>query len=223
MLLESIYSGSVSAESYLLSLLTALGLGLVSALVFKYRNSHASQSMVSTLALLPVAVQTVILLVNGNLGVGVAVAGAFSLVRFRSIPGSAREIAALFIAMVVGLAMGTGHLLVAAAFTGFMALATLILAWLRFGDPGDEIRELKITIPETMDFDNVFDKLLSEYTRDWKLMRVRTTHMGSLYELSYRVALKPDVSIWSFMDKLRIHNSNLSIILGRNLTRAEEL
>ena len=165
MLLNNIFSGSLTLENYLLSLLLSLALGFLIALVFMYRN-RTSRSMVTTLVLLPAAVQTVILLVNGNLGIGIAVAGAFSLVRFRSIPGSAREIAALFIAMTVGLAAGTGYLLAAALFAILMSLAMLLLAALRFGEPKEGIRELKITVPEGLDYETIFDDLLGKYTKE---------------------------------------------------------
>lgn len=222
MSLENIFAGGVTAGNYLLSLLAALALGLVTALVFTYRNK-ASQSMMSTLVLLPAAVHTVILLVNGNLGIGVAVAGAFSLVRFRSIPGSARDIAALFIAMVIGLAAGTGSLPAAAAFTLVMGAAVMLLARTRFGEAKDNSRELKIVIPENLDYENLFDAVLTQYTQSWSLQKVRTTNMGSLYELTYRVALREGASTRSFLDSLRLKNGNLNITLGRNLTQKEEL
>lgn len=221
MLLNSIFSSSLTLEAYLFSLLTSLALGFVIALVFMYRN-RTSRSMVTTLVLLPAAVQTVILLVNGNLGIGIAVAGAFSLVRFRSLPGSAREIAALFIAMTVGLAAGTGYLLAAALFAILMSLAMLLLAGLRFGEPNEGIRELKITVPEGLDYETLFDDLLAKYTNESELTRVRTTNMGSLYELTYRVSMANN-STRDFLDNLRTRNGNLSISLSRGFAIKEEL
>ena len=220
MLLSNIFSGSLTLENYLLSLLASLALGFLIALVFMYRN-RTSRSMVTTLVLLPAAVQTVILLVNGNLGIGIAVAGAFSLVRFRSIPGSAREIAALFIAMTVGLAAGTGYLLAAVLFTILMSLAMLLLAKLRFGEPKEGIRELKITVPEGLDYETIFDDLLGKYTKDNELTRVRTTNMGSLYELTYRVTMT-NSSTREFLDNLRTRNGNLNITLSRGFVPKEE-
>lgn len=220
MLLSNIFSGSLTLENYLLSLLLSLALGFLIALVFMYRN-RTSRSMVTTLVLLPAAVQTVILLVNGNLGIGIAVAGAFSLVRFRSIPGSAREIAALFIAMTVGLAAGTGYLLAAALFAILMSLAMLLLAKLRFGEPKEGIRELKITVPEGLDYETIFDDLLGKYTKDNELTRVRTTNMGSLFELTYRVTMASN-STRDFLDNLRTRNGNLNITLSRGFAPKEE-
>lgn len=220
MLLNNIFSGSLTLENYLLSLLLSLALGFLIALVFMYRN-RTSRSMVTTLVLLPAAVQTVILLVNGNLGIGIAVAGAFSLVRFRSIPGSAREIAALFIAMTVGLAAGTGYLLAAVLFAILMSLAMLLLAKLRFGEPKEGIRELKITVPEGLDYETIFDDLLGKYTKESELTRVRTTNMGSLYELTYRVTMA-NSSTREFLDNLRTRNGNLNITLSRGFVPKEE-
>ena len=220
MLLNNIFSGSLTLENYLLSLLLSLASGFLIALVFMYRN-RTSRSMVTTLVLLPAAVQTVILLVNGNLGIGIAVAGAFSLVRFRSIPGSAREIAALFIAMTVGLAAGTGYLLAAVLFTILMSLAMLLLAKLRFGEPKEGIRELKITVPEGLDYETIFDDLLGKYTKESELTRVRTTNMGSLFELTYRVTMASN-STRDFLDNLRTRNGNLNITLSRGFAPKEE-
>ncbi len=221
MLLNSIFSERLTLEGYLISLAAALALGAVTALAFTYRNRTTS-SMVTTLVLLPAAVQTVILLVNGNLGVGIAVAGAFSLVRFRSAPGSARDISALFIAMAIGLALGTGYLLAAAVFTVLMGFATLLLARLRLGEAQDGIRELKITVPENLDYETLFDDLLSRYTRESELTRVRTTNMGTLYELTYRVLMSGDHTR-EFLDNLRIRNGNLTVSLSRGFSPKEEL
>lgn len=221
MSLSSIFSGGLTLQGYLISLAASLALGLVTALVFMYRN-RASRSMVATLVLLPAAVQTVILLVNGNLGIGIAVAGAFSLVRFRSVPGSAREISALFIAMAIGLATGTGYLAAAALFAAVMGLTMLLLTRLRFGETREPLRELKITVPENLDYETLFDDLLARFTKAHELTRVRTTNMGSLYELTYQVVLRADATR-EFLDSLRVRNGNLNISLSRGFAPKEEL
>ncbi len=222
MSLKSIFGSVPTLEAYLLSLLASLAMGLAAALAFMYRN-RASRSMVTTLVLLPAAVQTVILLVNGNLGVGIAVAGAFSLVRFRSVPGSAREISALFIAMAIGLAAGTGYLLAAALFTLMMGLAMLLLTRLRFGEPREGARELKVTVPENLDYETLFDDLLAKYAENSELTRVKTSNMGSLYELSYRLTLRKGISSREFLDGIRVRNGNLNISLSRGFAPREEL
>ena len=222
MSLNSMFNETITLEFYLLCLAPSLGMGLVTALVFMYRNK-TSQSMVTTLVLLPAAVHTVILLVNGNLGIGMQVAGAFSLVRFRSVPGSAREISALFVAMTIGLATGTGYLIAAVIFTLLMGLSSLLLTRLRFGEPKEGIKELRITVPETLDYETLFDDLMAQFTIDNELFRVRTSNMGSLYELTYRITLRNRVSTREFLDDLRTRNGNLTISLSRGFTPKEEL
>lgn len=220
--LHSLFSDGLTVEGFLLCSLVSLALGLLTSLVYRYRNP-LSASMATTLVLLPLSVQTVIFLVNGNLGVGVAVAGAFSLVRFRSAPGSAREISALFIAMGIGLATGTGYLLVATLFALVAAASALLMARLSFGQPVKGQQELKITIPETLDSEHLFDDLLSAYTRHSELVQTRTTNLGSLYELTYLITLNPDASVKDFLDALRTRNGNLNIRLGRCPGTKEEL
>lgn len=222
MLLHSVFADGLTLEGFLLCALLSLLLGLSTSLTYRYR-SRTSASMAMTLVLLPLSVQTVIFLVNGNLGVGVAVAGAFSLVRFRSVPGSAREISAIFIAMAIGLATGTGYLLVAALFALTAGGTILVLTMFSYGLSNDGQQELKITIPETLDFDHLFDDLLAQYTTQSELVLTRTTNLGSLYELTYLVNLKPDTSIQLFLDALRTLNGNLNIRLGRNPSMKEEL
>ncbi len=222
MLLESILSDGVTLGGYLICAGTALALGLVSALLYQYKNQSSRSFMVS-LALLPVIVQTVILLVNGNLGIGVAVAGAFSLVRFRSVPGTAREITMLFMAMAIGLAAGTGCIYIAILFTVAFSAVYLFLTGIKFGEPKQLRQELKITIPESLDYTGLFDDLMNHYAKEHTLLRVRTTNMGSLFELTYQVVLRPDTNSKQMIDDIRTRNGNLNITLGRGLTSKEEL
>lgn len=198
----------------LICLASSLVLGVVVALIYMYRNTY-SKSFVVTLSLLPAMVQTVILLVNGNLGVGVAVMGTFSLVRFRSVPGSAREISAIFFAMAVGLACGMGFVVYAAVFTIIIGLATILYMTLKFGENGGSRRTLKIVIPEDLDYSDIFDDLFREYTSKSELESVRTTNLGSLYELKYNIALKDVKKEKELLDKLRQRNGNLNIICSR--------
>ena len=157
----------------------------------------------------------VVMLVNGSVGVGVAVAGAFSLVRFRSVPGTAREIGVLFLAMAIGLATGMGYVALAALFFVVIAGMMLLLTALHFGERAAAERILRVTIPENLDYDGLFDDLLDEYTTGWTLDRVKTTHMGTLYELQYRITLRDKQVPKPFLDALRCCNGNLSIICGR--------
>ena len=187
----------------------------------RLRNT-TTKGFLTTLALLPAIVQMVIMLVNGNLGTGVAVMGAFSLIRFRSVPGTAREICSIFLSMAVGLATGTGYLAAAVLFTLILELAGLFCTLLRFGASGQE-KSLKITIPEDLDYTDVFDDLLETYTSKWELIQVRTAEMGSLYKLQYRVVLRNPAQEKKFIDDLRCRNGNLEISCGRIVTPREEL
>jgi hypothetical protein len=187
-----------------------------------YRSTY-NKGFVVTVALLPAVVQLVIMLVNGNLGVGLAVMGAFTLVRFRSIPGSSRDITAIFLSMAVGLATGMGFLGIAALFVVVMGAATLIYTRIPFGEPADTHRQLRITVPETLNFAGEFDDILKRYTTTHKLTNVKTVNMGSLYRLQYQLTLKKDSNQQAFIDELRTRNGNLEVALGIMPTRSEEL
>ena len=164
-------------------------------------------------------VQLVIMLANGNLGAGVAVAGAFSLVRFRSAPGTAKEIGALFLAMSIGLATGMGYVGLAVMAFVIVSAAMLLLTAVNFGGADEHERELKITIPESLDYDGLFDNLFEKYTKSCVLERVKTSNMGTLYELAYRVILPDGNAPKAFLDDLRCRNGNLNITCGREATK----
>ena len=218
-MLDSIVSGSgITASSFLICTAVSLLLGLGCAALYMYKNKY-SQSYTLTLAMLPAIVQIVIMLVNGNIGAGVAVAGAFSLVRFRSASGSAREIATIFLAMALGLATGRGYIVLAAAFFVVMGAFALILTGAKFGAGMDAERQLKITIPESLDYDGLFDDLFERFTTSHSLERVKTTNMGTLYELEYKIVLREEQSTKAFLDELRTRNGNLNIICGRPVVR----
>jgi hypothetical protein len=212
----------IPVQSFLLCSAASLALGLLAACVYMFRNSY-NKGFVVTLALLPVMVQLVIMLVNGNLGAGLAVMGAFALVRFRSIPGSARDIVAVFFSMAIGLATGMGFLGIAAVFTLVVGAASVVYALTPFGEPRDGPRQLKVTIPETLDYDEVFTPILEKHTRKHELVRVKTTNLGSLYRLTYEVVLKEGSADRALIDELRTRNGNLEIALGRNVTNTWEL
>ena len=217
-MLNSIIGTELTLSTFFICTAVSLALGIGLALVGMYR-AHSTQSFAITIAVLPMAVQLVIMLVNGDLGVGVAVAGAFGLVRFRSAPGTAREIAVLFSAMAIGLATGMGFVWLAAIFFTVLALTLLLLTKLRFGQRGPSERVLKVTIPETLDYDGLFDDLFEKYTRAHTLTRVKTTNMGTLYELEYRITLRGEQIPKEFLDALRCRNGNLNIVCGRETER----
>lgn len=217
----SILQSGLTPVLFLICTAVSLLLGLGTALIYMHR-SHYSKSFVITLALLPAMVQLVIMLVNGNLGTGVAVAGAFSLIRFRSVPGSAKEIGCIFFAMAIGLATGMGYLLF--GFLFFLVVgAALLLNATRFGESRQGDSLLRIVIPESLDYEGLFDDLFDQYTQAAELIRVKTTNMGSLYELTYQVRLKSPAAQKAFLDELRCRNGNLTISCGRLASDREEL
>ena len=213
-MLNSILGIEITLSSFLICTGVSLLLGIGIALVAGYR-SRSTQSLAVTLAILPAVVQAVIMLVNGSIGAGIAVAGAFSLVRFRSAPGTAREIAAIFLAMAIGLATGMGYVGLAALLFLILAGAMLALTALRFGQKEDAGRILKITIPEDLDYDELFDDLFERYTTAHTLEKVKTTNMGTLYELRYRITLRQEPVPKVFLDELRCRNGNLNITCCR--------
>ncbi len=213
-MLSSIIGSEITLSVFAICTAVSLALGIGTALVSMFKN-RCSQSFVVALAVLPAIVQIVIMLVNGNIGAGVAVAGAFSLVRFRSAPGSAREIGYVFLAMAIGLATGMGYVVLAVVFFVVIAAVMLLLAAVNFGNKHDSERVLKITIPENLDYDGLFDDLFEKYTKSHELVKVRTSNMGTLYELQYRIVLKSAQPPKAFIDDIRCRNGNLNIICGR--------
>lgn len=213
-MLKTIISSPMTIESFLICVLAAFVFGILAALVFSVGNRYTSSWKIS-IALLPAVVTVVIIMVNGNLGAGVAVAGTFALTRFRSQPGSAKEVTGLFFAVALGLICGMGYIGLAAIFFVIMSAVVLLLTRLRFGEADAAIRILKITIPENLDYDEIFNDLFGKYTTLHNLVRVKTTNMGTLYELTYEIILKNPDGSREFIDELRCRNGNLNIIFGR--------
>ena len=214
----------ISVTDFLLCLGCSLVLGLVMAFAYMYRTRY-TKSFVITLALLPAVVCVVIMLVNGNVGTGVAVAGAFSLVRFRSVPGTAKEICTLFLAMGAGLIAGMGYLGFAVLFTLVMCAVFVLYNCLDFGTKKNAatFKTFTITIPEDLDYSGVFDDIFAEYTRSHDLIRVKTTNMGSMFKLTYNVELTDTTREKEMIDKLRCRNGNLEIAVSKQETVGTEL
>ena len=214
----------ISVTDFLLCLGCSLVLGLILALAYMYRSRY-TKSFLVTLALLPGVVCVVIMLVNGNVGTGVAVAGAFSLVRFRSVPGTAKEICMLFLAMGTGLIAGMGYLGFAAVFTLVMCGMFVLYNRLDFGTKKNAavFKTLTITIPEDLDYSGVFDDIFAEFTRSHELVRVKTTNMGSMLKLTYNAELTETVREKEMIDKLRCRNGNLEIVVSQQETVGTEL
>ena len=214
----------ISITDFLLCLGFSLVLGLIMAFAYMYRTRY-TKSFVVTLALLPAVVCVVIMLVNGNVGTGVAVAGAFSLVRFRSVPGTAKEICTLFLAMGAGLIAGMGYLGFSVLFTVVMCAMFLLYNRLDFGTKknADAYKTFTITIPEDLDYSGVFDDIFAEYTVSHDLARVKSTNMGSMFKLTYNVVLRDASREKEMIDKIRCRNGNLEITVSKQETTVTEL
>ena len=182
-ILSSAAASTISGREFFICTAASIVLGTVIAFVYMYRNAVSKQFAI-TLALLPVIVQVIITMVSGNLGTGVAVAGAFSLVRFRSVPGDGKDICSVFLAMAVGLATGTGYITIAVILTAVVGLISILYTSTPFGETKAADKELIVTIPESLDYHDIFDDLFREYTSRSELVRVRTSNMGSLYKLT---------------------------------------
>ena len=223
-LFDTDFVAVISVTDFLLCLGCSLVLGLVMAFAYMYRTRY-TKSFVITLALLPAVVCVVIMLVNGNVGTGVAVAGAFSLVRFRSVPGTAKEICTLFLAMGAGLIAGMGYLGFAVLFTIVMCAVFVLYNCLDFGTKKNAatFKTFTITIPEDLDYSGVFDDIFTEFTRSHDLVRVKTTNMGSMFKLTYNVELTDVTREKEMIDKLRCRNGNLEIAVSKQETVGTEL
>lgn len=209
----------IGISDFLLCLVCALVIGLILAAMYMYKIRY-TKSFVATLALLPAIVCVVIMMVNGNVGAGVAVAGAFSLVRFRSIPGTAKEIGAIFLAMGTGLVVGMGYLAYALLIAVVLGGAGLLYNHFDFGSRKKMslYKTLHITIPEDLNYSDVFDSLLKEYAAEYELIQVKTTNMGSLFRLTYNLTFKDVGREKELIDKLRCRNGNLEITISQQET-----
>ena len=223
--MNGLFSSIIGAEgitlnTYIICTISALVCGVVVCLASAFR-SKITKSFATSLVLLPAIVQTVIMMVNGNIGTGVAVMGAFSLIRFRSVPGKARDIVAIFFAMTAGISCATGYIGIAAVFTVLVCAVMIAIGFIPMKN--EKLLDMRITIPESLEFHDAFDDLFAEYTKSCNLIKVKTTNMGSLYKLTYRVHLKDYSKIKEFTDKLRCRNGNLEISFAKTEEKGEEL
>lgn len=213
-------SAELTPVNFFVCLGVAFVLGLVVALTHQ-KTTKSSSGFITTLAILPMLVAMAIMLVNGNLGAGVATVGVFSLVRFRSIAGNSRSILSVFFAMAIGLAVGTGYIVFAALFTVITAIVIVALKVLNFGETPHENKRLTVLVPEDMDYTTIFDDVFAHYLKSYELLKTKTTNMGSLFELTYNVDLKKDTNEKDFIDKLRVKNGNLKVALSHALDEEE--
>ncbi len=205
---------------YLLCAAVSVVCGVITAFSSSFKN-HISKGFFVSLITLPFIVLTVILMVNGSIGTGVAVMGAFSLIRFRSAPAKAKDICAIFASMTAGLICAAGYLGIAVFFTVIFCLITLALNAASF--KSERTLDLRITIPESLNYSDAFNDIFGKYTSACRLVAVKTTDMGSLYKLTYKIIMKNSTMSKDFIDELRCRNGNLEIMLSDAVTDAEEL
>ena len=213
---------AVDPAMMMLAIGVSLLLGLVIAKVYQFKTVY-SKSFVMSLALLPTLIAIVIFLVNGSLGAGVAVMGAFSLIRFRSAPGGAKELVSIFLVMTIGIAIGMGYLVFATVFTLIMSLVMLLLEVVNFGQMKHSMRQLTIVIPESLDYESIFDDIFNKAVNHVELANVKTSDMGSLFKLKYIIQLNGRMTEKELIDALRTRNGNLEIAISRYITKENEL
>lgn len=220
---ESIFestTATLSITDALICMVVALGLGIVVALTHTLTKKY-SKNFIIVLVLLPLLVEVVIMMVNGNLGTSVAILGAFGLIRFRSMPGTSRELLSVFFAMAIGLALGMGHIMFAVVFTIVISIAILLLSKTSFGEKKNK-QSLKIVVPEDLDYTTIFDDVFSKYTISHEIAKVKTTNLGSMYEITYDVELKENIEK-EFIDAVRCRNGNLNVVLNHQKIEVGEL
>ena len=213
---------AVDPVMLMLAIGVSLLLGLVIAKVYQFKTVY-SKSFVMSLALFPTLIAIVIFLVNGSLGAGVAVMGAFSLIRFRSAPGGAKELVSIFLVMTIGIAIGMGYLVFATVFTLIMSLAMLLLEVVNFGQMKHSMRQLTIVIPESLDYESIFDDIFNKAANHVELANVKTSDMGSLFKIKYIIQLNGRMTEKELIDALRTRNGNLEIAISRYITKENEL
>lgn len=214
--------GNISPEEFVICTAASVVFGFIIAFAHMFRNQY-TRGFATSLVVLPLMVQVIIMLVNGSIGTGIAVMGAFSLIRFRSATGNAREISSIFVATAAGLANAMGYIWVGAAVVLVAELLIIVLNLISFGAGPQNERNLKIIIPEDLDFEGVFDDIFIKYTDRCELIKCKTTNMGSLYELTYLIRMKKGVGDKQLIDEIRCRNGNLTIICGRPTFSKDDL
>lgn len=213
---ESIFTStadnSINISQAAISLGASIVMGVIIAIVYMYicKKEGYQKNFIIGLLMLPAVVSVVILLVGSNVARAFSMAGAFALVRFRSAPGSAKDISIVFFTMAAGLACGLGYV----TFTAVMLLLLILISAFGFADRNEGRKQLKIVIPENLNYNSVFDDLFDKYTSENRLNKVKTTNMGTMYELTYEIRLKNDDAEKDFIDELRVRNGNLNISVG---------
>jgi len=211
-----ISSEGLTLESASICVISSIILGVIISFVHM-KSAKYSKNFIITLAILPILVATVMIMVNGNLGTGVAIAGAFSLVRFRSMQGNSREIISVFWAMAIGIAIGMGQIVFAAMVTMVVGILLLLFYVTKFGEGRGYLKVLDILVPENLEYDTMFNEVFNKYVDSYELLRVKTTNLGSLYELRYNINIKKDMKEKDLIDELRVRNGNLKICIHKEM------
>ena len=214
--------GGLSVQSAMICTIVSILLGLGIALIYMLQGGKSKNFSISV-AILPLVIQVVIMMVNGNLGTGVAVAGAFSLVRFRSVPGNSKEICFVFFAMAIGLATGMGFVAFAVCMAVVIGVLLFVLSKTKFGEIEEKDKLLKVTIPENLDYTGIFDDLFEKFTSEVSLEKVKTVNLGSMYELNYKIVLKDNKMEKTLIDEIRCRNGNLTIVCAKPQLGKEQL
>ena len=222
-LFQSILSTAMTPLSFFACLAVSLLIGAATAVVYMLTNKKYTPGFVVTIAIIPAVVQIIIMMVNGNLGAGVAVAGAFGLVRFRSVPGTAKEIGAIFIALSAGLATGMGYITFAILYSAIILAVLFAYSKIGFGAKKAGLKLLSVTIPESLNYNEVLERILKKYTSYYELVTVKTTNMGSVFKLTYEIVPKKASLEKEMIDAIRCINANLEISCSRVTENSENL
>lgn len=221
-LFKTIFTGTFTVGQFIIAIVASLVLGLLVSLYYIYKSQH-TKSLALSLILIPAIEAVVIMMVNGSLGAGIAVAGSFALIRFRSVKGSAKELTCIFLAMAIGIICGTGYIAIAALFTLLLLAVSFILTTIGFGKDGVNEKYLKVTIPESLNYDEAFEDILNKYTSSHELISIKTLNLGSLFRVEYDVNMKDLKQVKEMIDELRTRNGNLEIMCGAKAGEKEEL
>lgn len=221
-LFSSIFTSTFTVGQFLIALCASMVLGFVVSIYYMFRNTY-SKSFVPSLILIPAIECVVIIMINGNMGAGIAVAGSFALIRFRSARGSAKDLTAIFMAMAIGIICGTGYIGIAVLFTLIVCVIGMLLSLVRFGECDGKMRYLKITVPENMNYDEAFEEVLNKYCSNYELEKVKTLSLGSLCRVEYSIVMRDVSKLREMINELRIRNNNLEIVCGKEAISKEEL
>ena len=221
-LFSSIFTSTFTLGQFLIAVLASMVLGFVVSIYYMFRNTY-SKSFVPSLMLIPAIECVVIIMINGNMGAGIAVAGSFALIRFRSARGSAKDLTAIFMAMAIGIICGTGYIGIAVLFTLIVCVVGMFLSFVKYGECDGQMRYLKITVPENLNYDETFEEVLDNYCSSYEIEKVKTLSLGSLFRVDYSIVMKDTLKIKAMIDDLRIRNNNLEIVCGKEAVSKEEL